>query len=222
MLRSSHARMVRYILCTSIVMALLFTAPSSLPHLAAAPTASLAAMERFVIVPGVSSVTYRVNETLFEEGNRLNTAVGTTTAVQGEIIVDRTRPMNSRIGRITIDISQFKSDSVRRDNAIRRQWLESAKYPKAEFTTTEIKGLPNSYQSGREIPVQITGNLKIRDMVRPTTFKATIRLDGNTLTVTGTTMVKMTDFGFDPPSIIFLKTENDVRLEFTILARGLP
>ncbi len=220
MLRSSYGRIVRYILHTSMVIALLFAAPLSLPHLAAAPTAPPAAAQRFVIVPGVSSVTYRVNETLFEEGNRLNTAVGTTTAVQGEIMVDRTRPINSRIGRITIDISQFKSDSVRRDNAIRRQWLESAKYPKAEFTTTEIKGLPDSYQSGREIPVQITGNLKIRDVVRPATFQATIRLDGNTLTVTGTTMIKITDFGFDPPSIIFLKTENDVRLEFKFLARG--
>jgi hypothetical protein len=37
--------------------------------------------------------------------------------------------------------------------------------------------------------------------------------------VTGRTTVRMTDFGFDPPSIAFLRTENDVRLEFRLVAR---
>jgi len=186
--------------------------------LAASPTTG----QRFVIVAGESIVTYRVNETLFNEGNRLNTAVGTTTAVRGEAFVDRVRPANSRIGTITVDISQFKSDSERRDNAIRQRWLESARYPNAEFTATAISGLPTSYQDGREVPVKITGNLKIRDVTRATSFAATIKLDGNKLTVIGTTMLKMTDYGFDPPAIIFLMTEDDVRLDFRLVAIHQP
>lgn len=183
---------------------------------AAAPTT----VQRFVIQPGDSNVTYRVNETLFIEGNRLNTAVGTTTVVRGEIMVDRGRPANSRIGTITVDISQFKSDSERRDNRIRQSWLESAKYPHAVFTATEIKGLPETYQEGREVAVQITGNLKIRDVTRPTTWASTVKLEGNTLTITGNTTIKMTDFGFDPPSIMgILRTENEARLEFKFVAR---
>jgi len=186
----------------------------------AAATAAPAA-QRYVIQPGDSSVSYRVNETLFNQGNRVATAVGTTTAVRGEITVDRARPANSRIGTVTVDISQFKSDSQRRDDRIRQSWLESAKFPNAEFTATEIKGLPDAYQDGREVPVQITGNLKIRDVTRPTTWASTIKLDGNTLTITGNTTIKMTDFGFDPPSIFgILKTENEARLEFRFVARA--
>jgi len=184
-------------------------------HGTAAPAA-----QRFVIQPGESSVVYRVNETLFNQGNRLATAVGTTTAVRGEITVDRVRPANSRIGTVTIDISQFKSDSQRRDNRIRQDWLESAKFPNAEFTATEIKGLPDAYQDGREVPVQIVGNLKIRDVTRPITWASTIKLNGTTLTITGNTTIKMTDFGFDPPSIMgILKAENEARLEFKFVAR---
>jgi polyisoprenoid-binding protein YceI len=176
--------------------------------------------QRFVIVPGESSVTYRVNETFIAEGNRLNTAVGVTTAVRGEIFVDRARPANSRIGVVTVDISQFKSDSERRDNAIRTRWLESSRFPLAEFTTTAIQGLPETYQEGREIPVQISGNLKIRTVTRPTTVAATIKLEGAVLTVTGQTTIKMTDFGFDPPSILgILRAENEARLEFRFVAR---
>ncbi len=187
---------------------------------AAATPAPAAPGQRFVIAPGESTVTYRVDETLFNEGNRVNTAVGTTTAVRGEIFIDRARPVNSRIGPITVDISQFKSDSDRRDNAIRRQWLESAKYPMAVFTATAIKGLPDTYETGRAVSVQITGNLKIRDVTRPTTWGATITLDGPTLTVVGSTTIKMTDFGFTPPAIIFLRTQDEMRLEFRFVAHG--
>lgn len=183
-----------------------------------ASTAAPSGTQRFVIVPGQSTVTYRVDETLFREGNRIQTAVGTTSAVHGEVIVNRARPAESRIGPVTVDISQFKSDSDRRDNAIRERWLESAKFPMAQFTVTSIKGLPSTYQDGREIPVEFSGNLKVRDITRPATWTGTVRLDGDRLTATGNTTIKMTDFGFDPPAILFLKTENDARLEFRLIA----
>jgi polyisoprenoid-binding protein YceI len=171
-------------------------------------------------VPGESSVTYRVHETFIGEGNRLATAVGVTTVVRGEIFIDRQQPANSRIGTISIDVSQFKSDRARRDSAIRERWLESARFPNAEFTPTSIQGLPETYQNGREVAVQITGSLKIRDVTKPVTFASTIRLEAATLTVTGATTIKMTDYGFDPPSILgILRAENEARLEFKFVAR---
>lgn len=187
---------------------------------AAAPSPAPAGTQRFAIVPGESSVTYRVAETFINEGNRLNVAVGTTTVVRGEIFIDRARPANSRIGTVTVDISQFTSDSARRDNAIRDRWLESRRFPIAEFAPTAIQGLPETHQDGREVTVQITGNLKIRDVTRPTTFASTIKLEGNTLTVVGSTTIQMTDFGFNPPSILgILRAENEVKLEFRFVAR---
>jgi polyisoprenoid-binding protein YceI len=205
-----------------LIVALLFAA-LRLPApagAAAAQSPAPAGAQRFVIAPGESSVTYRVNETFISEGNRLNTAVGVTTEVRGEIFIDRGRPANSRIGLVSVDISQFKSDSARRDNAIRDRWLQSARFPIAEFTPTSIQGLPESYQNGREVPVQITGSLKIRDVASPTTFASTVKLEGNTLTVTGVTTIKMTDFGFDPPSIFgILRSENEAKLEFKFVAR---
>ncbi|MDR7523011.1 MAG: YceI family protein [Armatimonadota bacterium] len=205
---------VTVVLCA---IALVGTTAGS-PVRGAAPTP--AALLRFVIVPAESSVTYRVAEVFLNEGNRLNIAVGVTSAVRGEILVDRARPANSRIGVITVDISQFRSDSARRDNAIRTRWLESARFPLAEFTPTSIQGLPETYQDGRELSLQVVGNLKVRDVTRPTTFAVTLKLDGETLTGTATTTIRMTDFGFDPPSILgILRAENEARLEFRFTAR---
>lgn len=212
--------MVRQIALLFMLVQVVALPFASSDRAAAAPGPAPAGPQRFVIVPGESSVTYRVNETFINEGNRLNTAVGVTTAVNGEIFVDRQRPANSRIGTISIDISRFTSDSARRDNAIRTRWLESARFPIAEFAPASITGLPAAYQDGREVRVQISGNLKIRDVARPVTFESTVKLDGNTLTVTGGTTIRMTDFGFDPPSILgILRAENEARLEFAFIAR---
>lgn len=186
---------------------------------AAVPSASAAGGARFAIVPAASTVTYRVGET-FVTRNQFAVAVGTTHAIQGEVFVDRAHPANSRVGTITVDISTFQSDRARRDSAIRDRWLESAKYPTAQFTPAAIHGLPASYTDGQEIPVQIAGNLRVRDVTKPVTFTGTIRLTGDTLTGTFQTTVLMTDFGFDPPSILgTLKAENQVQLELRFTAQ---
>ena len=187
---------------------------------AGAPGPAPSGPQRFVIVPAESQVSYRVAETLFNQNNRLNIAVGTTNVIKGEITVDRARPASSRMGTITVDISQFKSDSARRDNMIRQNWLESSKFPIAEFTPTEIRGLPEAYQDGREVLLQVVGNLKIRNAVKPTTFTVTVKLDGAMLTGTAATTILMTDFGFDPPSIFgILRAENEAHLELRFVAK---
>jgi len=190
--------------------------------LAAAPAASVG-LERFAIVPEESQVSYHVGETFFNEDNRFNVAVGVTHGVQGEILVDRAHPRQSRVGTITVDISQFTSDSGRRDRAIRRRWLESARYPTATFTPTAIEGLPDAIVEGQQTPVRISGNLRVRDVTRPVMFSGPLKLQGATLTGTVRATIQMTDFGFDPPSILgFLKAENQATLDFQFTARRTP
>lgn len=176
--------------------------------------------QEFVIVPAESQVIYRVGETLIADNNRFNVAVGTTQAIRGAVTVDRVNPRASRIGPITIDISQFQSNVARRDNAIRRQWLESAKFPDAEFTPTQIEGLPAQYVDGRPIPLRITGTLRVRNVPRPTIFDAAVTLTGQQLTGQATTKVLMTDFGFTPSDIYgILRAQNEVAIELRFTAR---
>jgi polyisoprenoid-binding protein YceI len=196
---------------------------SAVPTSAPRAEAAAAGGQRFLIVPGESQVIYRVGETLISEGNRFNVAVGVTRAVRGEVVVDRTNPAASRVGTISVDISQFQSDSSRRDNAIRGRWLESSRYPIAEFVPTRIDGLPAQYVEGRDIALRISGNLKVRTEVQPTTFEATVRLAGNELRGTAAAKILMTDFGFEPPSILgILRAQNEVEIEFRFVARPAP
>jgi polyisoprenoid-binding protein YceI/predicted small lipoprotein YifL len=177
-------------------------------------------LEVFNIVPEESEVKYEVGEVFIDQNNAFNLAVGVTSGVNGEILVDRANPANSVIKPISVDISQFTSDSQRRDNSIRERFLESSKYPAVEFTPQEIQGLPDSYQEGQTISFQVSGDLTIREVTKPVTFEVSLIGEGNQMTGVATTTILMSDFGFGPISILgILNTEDEVKVTFTFVAR---
>ncbi|HEY9075478.1 MAG TPA: YceI family protein [Anaerolineaceae bacterium] len=193
-------------------------AVTAVPTKAAAPSQSGKVV--YKLVPGESKVSYEVGETFFNQNNKFATAIGVTTEVSGEITGDKANPPASTIGPISIDISQFKSDSSRRDSAIRTQWLESAKYPIAKFTPTKIEGLPSAYEEGKEYQFKVTGDLNVRLATRPVTFDVTAKLNGTTLTGKAASQILMSEFQIGPISIAnVLGTEDKVKILFEFVAR---
>ena len=179
---------------------------------------------RYAIVPANSKATYRVAETFINQGNRLNVAEGTTSEIAGEITIDKTKPSASRVGTITVDISKLESDSEQRDDQIRARWLESTKFPTATFVPKRLEGLTDTpYTEGAELTFRIVGDLTVRNVTKEVTFDAKGKIVGEIFTGTATTTFKMTEFGFDPPSILgILKAENGVELVLTIEAKRIP
>lgn len=174
----------------------------------------------FKIVPGESEVQYKVGETFLNQNNRFAVATGVTGQINGEIIADLENPPASQIGPVSVDISQFKSDSSMRDNTIRQRFLESGRYPIATFTPTKIEGLPESYQEGLDYTFQVTGDLTVRQVTLPVTFDVSARLQDNTLTGTASTDILMSDFSVGPISLAgILQTEDLVKLTFRFAAR---
>jgi polyisoprenoid-binding protein YceI len=161
-----------------------------------------------------------VGEVFINQNNLLNVARGVTPQVSGDILVDRQSPQNSTLGTITVDISQFTSDSPRRDGALRERFLESARYPLATFVPTQISGLPATYQEGEQISFQVSGDLTIRETTWPATFDVTMQIGGDTLSGEAKSTILMSDFGIGPISIAgILKTEDEINLTFTFQAR---
>ena len=174
----------------------------------------------YKIVPAESQASYEVGETFFNQNNRFNLAVGTTSAIQGEITVDPANPANSSIGTITVDISQLKSDSGRRDNVIRERYLESAAYPQAVFKPTAIEGLPASYTPGQEVTFKVTGDLTVHQITQPVTFDVTLKGDAQAVTGTAVSEVLLSAFKVGPITIAgILGTEDKAKLVFKFVAR---
>jgi polyisoprenoid-binding protein YceI len=173
----------------------------------------------YKIVPAESQVSYEVAETFLND-NRFNLAIGVTKQITGEITADKTDPTKSSIGPITVDISQFTSDSNRRDSAIRSRWLESEKFPQAVFTPTKIESLPSKYEEGKDYSFKVTGDLKVREVTKPVTFDVTAQLNGDVLSGTAGTTILLSDFGVGPISIGgMLNTEDQAKLNLKFVAK---
>lgn len=184
------------------------------------PSSSQSGLRTFHIVPGESQLQYEVGETFLNQNNRFNLAVGITTQITGDVQLDPAAPQNAVIGEISADISQFRSDSPRRDNTIRDRFLESSRFPIVTFKPAQIEGLPAVYQPGDEIAFKVSGDLTIRQVTKPVTFDVKAKLDGDTLSGQATTTILMSDFGFGPISMAgILNTEDAVKITFTFIAR---
>lgn len=175
---------------------------------AGASTAAVAGARTFQIVSARTEARYEVQEQ-FLSRNLPSKAIGKTNAVTGQFQFSTSGKPTGKVTKITVDLRTLKSDDSRRDGRIRQQWLESDKYPYAEFTSTEVQNLPDNYTEGQEVNFKLIGDMKIHDVTKPVTFDVRGKLTGGTVTGTATTQIMMKDFGFDPPSIAGMLTVQD-------------
>jgi polyisoprenoid-binding protein YceI len=175
---------------------------------APAPSGAAGSARTFTIVPEQTEASYEVQEK-FLNRELPSMALGKTNAVTGELQVSLDGKPSGKITKISVDLRTLTSDQSRRDNRIRTQWLESNKYPFAEFTSTDVQGTPDSYTEGQEVSFKLTGDMKIREVTKPVTFDVKGKLEGDTITGSATSKILMKDFGFDPPSIAGMLTVDD-------------
>jgi polyisoprenoid-binding protein YceI len=192
--------------------------PTSAAPVATVSTGNTSSQTVYHIDAAQSEVHYEVNETLFDQNNRLNTAIGRTKGIAGDILVDFTTPSNSQIGTIVIDVSQFKSDENRRDNFIRRNGLQSGQYPTAKFETTSIEGLPASVKVGDKLSFKITGNLTVKTTTKSVTWNVTLDVQAGQLVGSAQTQILLSDYSAGPITLGFLQTEDQAKLVFDIVA----
>lgn len=172
------------------------------------------------IVPDESSLTYEVGETFINQNNRFATAIGMTSEINGEIFANPVDPTQSKLGVITVDISTLTSDNTRRDNAIRRDWLESNTYPLVTFVPRSITNLPESYTPGEPYTFQVQGELTIKQTTLAAEFTVTASFDDQELRGTAESEFKMSDFNIGPISVAgILNTEDLVKVKLDFVAR---
>lgn len=172
----------------------------------------------FVIVPDETTVTYAVDETFLNENNRLNTAIGATSQVTGQLSVDLANPGQIEFSEFTVDISTLTTDSSRRDNAIRGRWLESSRFPIATFKVNELVGFPTDPQEGQTLTFQMAGDLTVRETTKALTWDVNAVKNGDRLTGQMTTFIMMEDWGVPPPNIagvLIVKDGVTLTIDFT-------
>jgi polyisoprenoid-binding protein YceI len=142
-----------------------------------------------------SFVGYRVQEQL--AGIGANTAVGRTPQVSGTLTIDGT---TVTAARINADLTALRSDDQRRDGQLRRQALQTAQFPTAEFTLSEpidLRGVP---RDGQRLDVTAKGQLTLHGVTKDVSVSLTAWLAGSRIVVQGSLPITFADYGIEKPS----------------------
>ncbi len=176
---------------------------ASTPEVSApSPVTSSSTNRVFAIDPSRSDASYMVDEEFLGRAVSFVQAVGTTQSIQGQIGL-QIDGASLAIGEneFTVDLTTLTSDQPRRDNAIRRDWLQSSTYPLATFKATGVTNLPADAALGKEVAFLLEGEMTIREITKPLAWNVTATLEDATLTGVAQTNLLMRDFGFEPPDI---------------------
>jgi polyisoprenoid-binding protein YceI len=169
----------------------------------------------YQIVAAESHAQYSVHEKFLDK-NLPNVAVGKTTALQGALVLADGKLQPSTV---TVDVSTLKSDSDKRDGRVKKQALETDKFPTAEFTITGVDGV-QAFPEGQEVSLKLAGKLKIHGVEKPWTWDAKGLMQGGTFKLTATTSFKMSEFGITPPNIInLIAVDDSAQLDVAIVAK---
>ena len=185
-------------------------APAASPAL---PAPSSAVAYRFVTAAQGNAARYRIREQLV--GVDLpNDAVGETKNVTGVISVDDKGKLISAESKFTVDVSNLVSDKDRRDGFVRRRVLETDQYPTVTLVPKEIRGVSMPLPKSGSRTFDILGDLTVRGVTRPTTWKVTADFTPTGLNGKAATSFTFKDFSIDQPRVpVVLSVDETIKLE---------
>lgn len=190
-------------------------APVALVATAMAPLPAGAV--RFLVAPSGNAARFRVREQLL--GHDLpNDAVGETQQITGAITVDSKGALVAGQSLFVVQVTSLKSDSDRRDGYVQHRLLETDKYPTVELVPTAIRGLvtvPSAASAVGPVTVDVVGNLTVRGVTHPTTWRVTARQANGQVTGSASTKFTFTDFAINPPKVpVLLSVADTIALEY--------
>ncbi len=170
-------------------------------------------------IAALSSVRFQLDEVL---NGKPFTVRGETDQVAADILLDVENPSATRIEEVLINARTFKTDSTQRDGAISRLILRSED-PANEFIIFKpgaFMGLPERIVPETPFVFNVTGDLTIAGVTKPTTFygSGTIDEQGQLVGSAGT-KINRADFNLIIPNVPFVAdVEEEVEMQIHFVA----
>jgi polyisoprenoid-binding protein YceI len=167
-----------------------------------------------VVAPEGNEARYRVREQLADL-DFPSDAVGVTKDVTGGIVLDEQGNVVSADSKFVIDLRSLKSDKERRDGYVQRRLLQTDSFPSAVLVPTAVEGLPNPLPTSGPLAFQLTGDLTVHGVTRPTTWQVNAVADGGGFTGAASTTFGFPEFNLTKPRVmVVLSVADSIRLEY--------
>lgn len=123
-----------------------------------------------------------------------------------------------RLGEVAVDVARLRSDNSLRDKALQHDYLESHANPQVRLHDATVE-LPDDATATRVDDARISATLDVKGVGHPVEFAASAWLDGDTLEVTATADLRMSDLGVGPISKAGLvRTSDEFRVRLDLIA----
>lgn len=142
-------------------------------------------------------------------------AVGKTSAVTGALVVTRDGTIDRARSRFIVDLRTLATDQARRDNYVRRNTLQTDSFPTMEFVPEAAVGLVRPFPRTGAATFQLTGDLTLHGVTRPSTWHVVAQFADTAITGTASTRFTFGDFNLAIPRVgLVLSVEDDIRVEY--------
>lgn len=147
---------------------------------------------------------YRVQEQLVGVGG--HTAVGRTTKITGSMTLTGAVVDNVQM---TADLTALTSDQDQRDNQLRRQAIETDKFPTATFKTIKPIDLGTLPAEGALVSVNATGAFSLHGVTHTVTIPLKATRQGGIIAVTGSLPIVFSDYSVQKPTSFSILSIDD-------------
>jgi polyisoprenoid-binding protein YceI len=110
---------------------------------------------------------------------------------------------------VSLKVASFDSQNNNRDSHA-MEVLDGLKYPNVTFTSSDLK-------TGEDGTLTARGNLTFHGVAKPATLVATRKEAGGKLTIKGEFPVNLSDHTIERPSLMGMKTEDQLMLKFNVV-----
>ena len=171
-----------------------------------------------IIVQDGTTARYIVGEQLALQSIPSN-AVGETSDVTGVIVFNEDGSVLTDASIITVGVNSLRSDESRRDGYLRRNSIQTSRFPDAIFAINGTEGLAWPLPTEGIVSFTLLGDMTIRDVTRPVTLEVDAEFTGDSFIAIASTIITFDQFDMSKPRLAFiLGVEDEIRLELDIRA----
>lgn len=166
-----------------------------------------------------------VSDAPFEKINGLVSGLDATVMINSKDITQK--PM----GKVKVAITSIKTGIDLRDEHLRSEmWLNSGKYPYAEFQLTGIKNQSSkTLTDGQKVKATLLGKFSVHGVTKDIEVPATLtyfkesektkaRTPGNLLVANASFNIKLSDYGVKIPDMVVGKVNEEVQITTNFVA----
>ena len=138
------------------------------------------------------------------------TATGLSGWVELDVTVDGVAEGSNLAGEVRIEVDRLRSGNPLVDRETRRR-IDAKHHPEIVGTVTA---------AARVAPdrMQVTGTIAFRGEVQTISGEITVGLDGDRLTIEGSTTVDVRAWGLEPPRVALLRVHPEVDIKIHVVA----